>query len=184
VQVVNGFVVVLGLARFAPPNASTEPTIFLDGAQVFPNGGAVNMASPVLSYLDMLNPDDISFIEVLTGPDAASYGIRGANGVILINSKNRNDDLGDNTLNSYLVRGYHIPPPFIMPDYGNAKMKAAKFNDMRSTLYWNPLGLTDQQGQLKVVFFTSDIHAGYKVIIDGVTIRGDVIHKVIPFKTE
>ena len=31
--------------------------------------------------------------------------------------------------NSFLVRGYHTPPGFMMPDYGNSKMKAAKFNE-------------------------------------------------------
>jgi hypothetical protein len=45
----------------------------LDRIQVFPAGAGM-FASPVLNYLDQLNPDDISFIEVLTGPEAQFMG--------------------------------------------------------------------------------------------------------------
>ena len=182
VQIVNGFVAIKGISSFAP-GASTEPMVFLDGVQAALGGGGMG-SSPVLNYLDMLNPDDISFIEVLTGPEGSVYGVRGGNGVVLVNSKKMNDDPKSNGPNSFLVRGYHTPPAFMMPDYGNSKMKAAKFNDIRSTLYWNPSGLTDENGRIDITFFTSDITTNYKVIISGITAHGDVIHKTISFRTE
>jgi hypothetical protein len=110
--------------------------------------------------------------------------VRGGNGVVLVNSKKMIDDSKTNGPNSFLVRGYHTPPGFMMPDYGNSKMKAAKFNDIRSTLYWNPSSLTDESGRIDVTFFTSDITTTYKVIISGITAHGDVIHKTISFRTE
>jgi hypothetical protein len=110
--------------------------------------------------------------------------VRGGNGVVLVNTKKTNDDLKTNGPNSFLVRGYHTPPAFMMPDYANSKMKAAKFNDIRSTLYWNPSSLTDESGRIDVTFFTSDITTTYKVIISGITAHGDVIHKTISFRTE
>ena len=94
------------------------------------------------------------------------------------------DDPKSNGPNSFLVRGYHTPPAFMMPDYSNSKMKAAKFNDIRSTLYWNPSGLTDENGRIDITFFTSDITANYKVIITGITAHGDVINRTISFRTE
>lgn len=36
-----------------------------------------------------LNPTDIESISVLKGPEAAIYGVRGANGVIIINTRSR-----------------------------------------------------------------------------------------------
>ena len=182
VQILNGFVAIKGISTFAP-GASTEPLVFLDGVQAALGGGGMG-SSPVLNYLDMLNPDDISFIEVLTGPEGSVYGVRGGHGVVLVNSRRMIDDPKSNGPNSFLVRGYHTPPSFTMPDYGNSKMKAAKFNDIRSTLYWNPSGLTDENGRIDITFFTSDITTNYKVIISGITAHGDVIHKTISFRTE
>jgi len=182
VQLVNGFVTIKGIASFAP-GPSTEPIIVLDGIQVYPAGSGM-FASPVLNYLDQLNPDDISFIEVLTGPEGSAYGLRGGNGVVIVNTRKTIDDPGGNQLNTFLVRGYHTPPPFLMPDYSNSKMKAGKFNDIRSTLYWEAATLTDQNGQIKIPFFTSDIPANFKVIITGITSHGDVINRTISFRTE
>jgi len=182
VAILNGFVAFNGISSFSP-GASTEPMVFLDGVRVQLGGGG-SFSSPVLNYLDQLNPDDISFIEVLTGPEGSVYGVRGGNGVVLVNSKRMIDDPGGNSPNSFLLRGYHIPPSFAMPDYSNPKVKAGKFNDMRSTLYWEASVLTDQNGQIKIPFFTSDIVTTYKVIITGVTSRGDVINITISFRTE
>jgi hypothetical protein len=94
------------------------------------------------------------------------------------------EDPGGNSLNTFLVRGYHTPPAFMMPDYSNSKVKTGKFNDIRSTLYWEPSGLTDQNGEIKISFFTSDIASSYKVIITGITSRGDVINRTISFRTD
>lgn len=54
-------------------NASTEPLILLDGM--------------VISDLSTINPQDVYSVKVLKGPETAIYGIRGANGVILITTK-------------------------------------------------------------------------------------------------
>jgi len=182
VQLLNGFVAIKGISSFNPGPA-TEPILVLDRIQVFPASAGLS-ASPVLNYLDQLNPDDISFIEVLTGPEGSVYGLRGGNGVVLINTKKLVDEPGGNSPNTFVVRGYHTPAPFIMPDYSSSKMKAGKFNDVRSTLFWDPSVLTDQNGQIKIPFFTSDVAASYKVIISGITSHGDVINKTISFRAE
>jgi hypothetical protein len=182
VQLINGFVAIKGISSFSP-GPSTEPILVLDRIQVYPAVSGM-FSSPVLNYLDQLNPDDISFIEVLTGPEGSVYGLRGGNGVIIINTKKLVDDPTGNSPNTFLVRGYHTPSPFMMPDYSNTKVKAGKFNDIRSTLYWEPSGLTDQNGQINIRFFTSDIAASYKVIITGITSHGDVINRTISFRTE
>lgn len=57
---------------------SSEPLYIVDGVQVLPgpNGG-----------LNGINPRDIASIEVLKDAGTAFYGLRGANGVILIKTK-------------------------------------------------------------------------------------------------
>lgn len=56
-------------------NASSSPLYVIDG-QVINNSYSV--------IYSMVNRNQIKKIEVLKGADAASYGIRGANGVIII----------------------------------------------------------------------------------------------------
>ena len=54
-------------------NGSTDPLIFLDGTEV--------------SSLDAVNPQDVYSVDILKDASAAIYGVRGANGVILITTK-------------------------------------------------------------------------------------------------
>jgi TonB-dependent SusC/RagA subfamily outer membrane receptor len=51
-------------------NVSTEPLFVVDGV--------------IVSSIDDISPQTVKSIEVLKGPDATAYGIRGSNGVILI----------------------------------------------------------------------------------------------------
>ncbi len=61
--------------------ASNEPLYVLDGTPIRPGPGGA---------LTGINPYDIESIEVLKYPPETSlYGVRGANGVILIKTKNR-----------------------------------------------------------------------------------------------
>ncbi len=56
------------------PNDNNDPLILLDDVEI--------------SDLSMLNPNDVATVEVLKdAASAAIYGIRGANGVILITTK-------------------------------------------------------------------------------------------------
>ena len=58
-------------------HGSTEPLYVIDG---FPTHSG---SSGVLS----INPYDIEYIDVLKGPEAAFYGVRGSNGVIVVTTK-------------------------------------------------------------------------------------------------
>lgn len=59
--------------------ASTQPLYVLDGAAIDPGPNGA---------LTGLNPHDIATIQVLKDPaDTAIYGVRGANGVIVITTK-------------------------------------------------------------------------------------------------
>jgi len=51
-------------------NVSTEPLFVIDGV--------------IVNSIDDISPQTVKSIEVLKGPDAAVYGMRGANGVIII----------------------------------------------------------------------------------------------------
>lgn len=62
-------------------NASNAPLYVVDGLAVEPQPGGA---------LPSINPNDVKSISVLKGPEAALYGSRGSNGVIVIETKKRN----------------------------------------------------------------------------------------------
>jgi TonB-dependent SusC/RagA subfamily outer membrane receptor len=67
-------------------NASAQPLFVIDGVQI--NAGDFSRLSTTTNVLAGVNPDDIESISVLKDAAAAAiYGARGANGVILINTK-------------------------------------------------------------------------------------------------
>lgn len=79
-------------------NGSSEPLYIIDGVQIS-GGGTVTAMSP----LSQINPNDIESVEVLKDASAAAiYGARGANGVVLITTK---QGKAGNTVVSY--EGYY-----------------------------------------------------------------------------
>ena len=59
-------------------NSNTDPLFVLNGSSVGTNAAQIT---------GTINPNDITSLRVLKGPDASIYGTRGANGVILIRTK-------------------------------------------------------------------------------------------------
>ena len=66
----NGRIVIRGVNSI---NASTDPLILMDGQEIHDTSS--------------INPDEIHSVDVIKDGSAASYGMRGGNGVILITSK-------------------------------------------------------------------------------------------------
>ncbi|MBR0052520.1 MAG: TonB-dependent receptor plug domain-containing protein [Bacteroidales bacterium] len=54
-------------------NLSTDPLIILDGAEI--------------TDLSVINPNDVESVTVLKDGSASIYGVRGANGVIIITTR-------------------------------------------------------------------------------------------------
>jgi hypothetical protein len=163
-------------------SSTSEPLLVLDGAPfVFPADTTLQPESPLISFLNTYSVDDIDFIEVLTGAEAAYYGAGGGNGVILVNTRNGPRKIMKNSipgLKQFFTKGYLNPILFVSPDYDKPEIKNSTNPDLRSTIYWNGDLLTDQRNP-SVNFFTSDLKTTYSVIIKGVTVNGDIIYKTI-----
>ncbi|MDR9407789.1 MAG: TonB-dependent receptor plug domain-containing protein [Balneolaceae bacterium] len=71
----NAYVTIRGISSFQSGNT---PLYVVDGQAV---GNSYSRAN------NIVNPQDIDYVRVLKGPDAAIYGVRGANGVIEIITK-------------------------------------------------------------------------------------------------
>jgi hypothetical protein len=155
-----------------------EPLIVLDGVPMPDDTSSGGMN--VLAFVNSIPVSSIDFIEVLTGPESAIYGMQGGNGVILINTTShpRINQPGLSGLPSFFPKGFYIAQPFIMPDYNNKEMKASKMPDLRTTIYWNGDIITSKEGKASVNFFTADMPATYLITITGVSENGDKIYKI------
>jgi hypothetical protein len=184
-HLLNGFLVINGPTRMQAPDPTSEPMLLIDGVQVSLSADLAE-SSPVMSYLNSLNPKDIDFIEILKGPEAANYGVRGGHGVILVNllSTRRELKLNGNNLKTFYAKGVSNPVLFPNVDYQQKDVKAATRSDNRSTLFWNGSFLSDDAHNTALTFYTSDIPATYKVTITGITVHGDFIYKTTTFQSQ
>lgn len=160
----------------------TEPLLVVDGAEFnFPNAVEGAPSSDPREILGSILPSTIDFIEVLTGPEAAFYGTRGTNGVILINTRNtlRNIEKNGEGWKQFYSTAFTIAPDFLEPDYDNKDIKKSVFPDQRTTIFWNGNILSDEYGKATVHFFTSDAKTTYTVSVKGVTVNGDIFSKKI-----
>jgi TonB-dependent SusC/RagA subfamily outer membrane receptor len=133
----------------------------------------------VMAYLNGLSWRDIDFIEVLTGGNAAIYGMRGGNGVVLVNTKTRYQQSLEMENGFTLINPvtYHVAPAFNMPNYADKPTKAANTPDTRNTIFWQGGIITDAYGKASVNFYTADAATRYVVTVTGLTQHGDRIYK-------
>ena len=151
-------------------SSDIEPLVLVDGVPA--------VSSNVAAFLNSLPPQSIEYIEVITGGEAARYGTRAANGVILIKSANTLRPMagpGQKGIQYIFPVGYHKKQPFYIPPYDSYGVREESFTDNRSTIYWNGEIVTDASGKAAFWFYTADLPASYTIRIKGVTSKGDFI---------
>jgi TonB-dependent Receptor Plug Domain len=187
----GGFISLGGMTSFTI-SAKDEPLLIVDGVMVAggndPATDTENVlhinSSPVLEELTKIPVDIIDFVEVLKGPEAAYYGTRSSNGVIIVNThrvsnfRNHIENYGTIQYNS---KSYHLAPNFNTPDYNDLFIKSNVVKDTRSTLYWNGHLYTNLNGKASFSFYTSDNPNNYTINITGVTVTGEQISKKFSF---
>ena len=75
-----------------------------------------------------------------------------------------------------------LPSKFEIPDYSNELTLNSKKPDFRHTLYWNPLVEYTHGLPVNLSFFTSDLEGEFKIIVEGFTAEGEMLHGVSYFK--
>ena len=143
-------------------NGSNEALFLLDGMP----GDA--------ELINSVSVQDVYYIDVLKGAQAAMYGARGANGVIAVYTR-RGSGMPSNEprlgITNFVHPGYSQVQEFYAPRYGVKKPEHVK-PDIRSTLYWDPSVVVDSTGRTEVTFYTSDEVGTYEVRLEGITEQG------------
>lgn len=126
--------------------------------------------------LDMINPSDVASVEVLRNINYTSiYGSYGGGGLLIITSKTGLDARRNYTpkgLITYSPKGYYISRQFYSPKYDISQINNTK--DLRTTIHWEPLILTDKNGIASFEFYSSDEKGTYLIQIQGMDWKGNI----------
>lgn len=156
-----------------------EPLCLVDGVPV-EDFEAIN-SIPVMN---------ISFIDVIKGPRAAIYGSRAANGVIAVYTKRSSDLTQKNQTKTtslgiinFIHPGYYKARQFYEPIYKTEQKKREK-EDYRITLYWKPTLILNENGEAKISFYTSDASSSFRIELEGISSKGNLIKNETFFEVE
>jgi hypothetical protein len=146
-----------------------------------------NISSPLLVVDDMIQGAggisigdiEMSFIEQIDIFKGANpFGMRGFGGAIVIHTK-RGGITTDNTQYLHIKHisplGYQQPVEFYAPKYDTPEKRNATVPDLRTTIHWQPVVQTDEQGEASFEFYTADELTSYTVIIEGLADDGSII---------
>lgn len=176
------------------PFALGRPDIFsylqgkVAGLQITTGAGTPSLSwrggSPQL-YMDEMPVDaellssvpvsDIAYVKVFRPPFMGGPG--GSGGAIAIYTR-KGDDLRSKPggLSSNTVAGYTPLKEFYSPNYDRFD-KRNEQRDVRTTLYWNPMLVTNANSRsVKLTFYNNDVTKAFRVIIEGVSKEGLLTH--------
>ncbi|MDN3579967.1 carboxypeptidase regulatory-like domain-containing protein [Mucilaginibacter flavus] len=136
--------------------------------------------------IDNINVSDVESVKVLKNNDATIYGVRGANGVIVIKTiKNKSlpvSNIMAPGLLTYAPKGFYKARTFYSPAYGGSVQDTRP--DLRSTIYWNPDLVTDKDGSASFDYFNADGKGNYRVVVEGIDENGNIGRGVYDYKVE
>lgn len=156
----------------------------LNGAQVTWRGDNTEL------YLNEIRVDartlqtvpmsDIAVVKTFRPPFMGAY-MGGSGGAIAVYTKkgNKAESTAVNNSTTGLARiklaGYSVYKEYFSPDYASSSNFSKK--DFRTTLYWDPMVLTDKfNRQIPVHFYHNDIGKKYRIIIEGMNEAGKLVH--------
>lgn len=130
------------------------------------------------SFLSTVNVNDIAYVKVFRPPFLGAIG-GGAGGAIAVYSR-RGDDArvgpSKSKLPFKIIEGYTVMKEFYHPNYLSLQEKH-ETQDIRSTLFWQPLILTNKFNKMyKFKFFNNDVSKSFRIVLEGIDAEGKMIH--------
>jgi hypothetical protein len=154
--------------------------ILMDGV---PISGSLGFNSPV----DVISASDVETVELFYGPSAALYGMRGGQGVIVINTKAggglQPKDISSMGILPITVPGFYKARVFYSPKYESLEQNGNR-PDLRSTIYWQPELITDEDGHASLSYFNADRPGPYRVVIEGIDENGNLGRQVYRYNVQ
>lgn len=134
----------------------------------------LNESTSDLSMVQGISMNDVAMIKVFRPPffSSTSGGTGGA--IAVYTKKGEAGSAATKGLDFVRLNGYSSYKEFYSPDYEKLADRAPE-NDFRTTLYWNPFLLLDQnKRRIKIPFYNSDNCKKIRVIIEGMNKEGQL----------
>ncbi|MCY1529737.1 hypothetical protein D9M68_649010 [compost metagenome] len=143
------------------------------------------------TYLDYYQAEDITGIEVMESKrNGSNYRFRFINPLdeadytfVEVTTKTGSGPFLKKANNMYLLRPltYGDTKVFYSPRY-TSTTKTDKSPDLRSTIFWQPNILSNDQGKAEVSFFSADRKGSYTVWVEGTDLQGNFGVKTMNIK--
>lgn len=147
-------------------NSGLDPLILQDGVEIG------------FATLKTISPREVTSVEVLKGPDASLYGVRGANGVIIVHMRkgadniNYQDALAEQPTERII--SFRKAREFYVPSYDSWEKRPSEFNVPRA-VFWKPDIEVDSTGTAIVRFRNRTGVSDTRISIEGMASDGSVL---------
>ena len=142
------------------------PDVYLDEIKVDP------------SQISNMSMADVAYVKVFRPPFFGAQS-GGDGGAIAVYTRKGNDEAITEKKKGppyKFVGGYTTIKQFYSPDYGTFDPKN-EAEDVRSTLYWNPLILTTSEKHvIHLPFYNNDLTTSFRVVLEGIAKDGRLTH--------
>ncbi len=141
-----------------------------------------------IGYQDLSLFSSNSFEKIEFIKYAPLAGINSAGGVLFFYTKRgmknvKPEPLKPQGIEGLRVVGYSVLRKFYTPDY-NSPEEHGKKEDIRNTIWWNPLVRTDSTGVAIETFYQSDETGEMKIVVEGVTSDGKLCRGIGNYKVK
>ena len=166
-------------------NTINNDAVYIRGSQIYgPGAQPLVVIDGVTGSLGDLTVHDVETIDVFKGSSASNFGVRGMFGVISITTRRgisamelAEESASPNVV-SLLPLGFQKPVEFYAPRYDTLAAKNLSIPDYRTTIFWKPDVLVDDDGKASIEFYTADFPTTCSVVIEGISNDGRIIRQV------
>lgn len=136
--------------------------------------------------LNEISIDDIESIEVLINPALLNmYGTTVNGGLLVISTKRGKgrqlSDIHAPGLVASSFKGYSPVKMFYSPQYN---VEQTIQPDLRTTVYWNPNLITNENGKFNVSFYNGDKVGRHRILVEGIDANGNLARKVLNYEVK
>ena len=136
----------------------------------------VNGQQMDINSIDAYPMSEVVSVSYLNRAESMSAGVSSEYGAIILQVRdiNAQQKYIINSLAEVTVPGYAPQVTFYNPDYSVTSDKSKR--DNRTTLAWLPLLKSNEQGEANFSFWSADGDNDYRVIVEGITSQGELLH--------
>ena len=137
----------------------------------------VNGQQMDMGVIDAYPMSEVISVSYLDKFEAMAAGMSSETGVIILHVRdiNAREKFLINSMAEVIVPGYATPVEFYAPDYSVKNDKEKK--DNRTTIAWVPSLQSNSLGDASISFWSADRPSDYRIVIEGITADGELLHE-------